>query len=1120
MSVGDNVRTVFKFLDGGLVLGYRALVYRVLDLGLDDGAVVFDFELVLRQLGEAPCPVGIDRSGSGVFLSAVSQQDNGDALRTDAVFVVRVGPLLDAFDIHVFRSMGIGDDVAFLRAAGNFGRVPGRYFNFLNGVLDLYAVVLLVKVCPGVLPFVAHVQLEVRTFDCHAVSVKSDNDLERSDIVRVVVIVPDLTDRNGNFARNVSVGKGRKSAVGRRAGEGVALGNAYFCPAVYDLCLRDRAVFVNGVLPLRQAVEALLGPAVRLGQRHGLARNVFAVGNQLHDEGRWPDVVLVVIVVPDFLYAGFNVFRRMGVGDLVRTVFEFLDGGLVLGHRALVYRVLDLGLRDRTGSGVERIIVFRKIGEAPRPVACRGRGGGIFLSTVGLEDNGNAGRTDAVFIVSVGPLFDTAHVNVLGSMFVGNGSDFAVKDRADELVLIGRRGLGPGVCDQRAGSRVVLRQVGLGVSPVPRFVQRDRITQSFAVGVKLNLDAHGSDLILVVLVVPDLPDSGLGGLGVDHVVAFGRVSCNVVGYLILNDGVNDLHELAVNFLIFIKVRERPAPVGSGGYHVSAGVNAVSVQMYSDGLGARVVSVFAVVPDFFAFDIDNESVGDFEAFDDIAAYDLRVGLDHADVAAHRVLGDGVLDLIGGDLLGGAHAVLAQMREGVLPVAGGAAGDLNGLGQRTVSVQVDDDGAGTGVAGVIVVLPDLADREVDVRRNVSVDDFDIAVFMFDVFAIVSVHDIFFEGVLDLVAVVVELGQILEAPLPVVRRGNGNAVDLRGAFHQVDGDADRTDAAIIAVIVPGLETVLGNDRGGVGEGDGSVLVVFHGLGGDSEGNVRHGVAAVRGGNVFIGNYSVAGNEVAARFGYGVGRAFGQFGKRRGLAVRKRELYVGRAVGKRGERVLGAAYSISIGSVRSKVRKYDVERERGGVACSRAFQHLGDLESALGRIDLGVGDRCKNDRRVFVVSHSCGLTGLICVADFKSFYDSLFDLIVQIGVGNVSAGTGSNRRKVRDTDGLAALDHERRADAVLKVHIAVQAGNVRRHLRQCAVGVESDRHEELAVKVFLSQLSLSVGGQYFLDVQCGLGRIDFVVGNGDRDSRSRSFKRTRYAFCAGSSIDPVSDR
>ena len=888
MSVGDLVRAVIKFLDGGLVLRYCGLVHRVHDLGLGDGTISILLELVLRQRVECPCPVGINCSSGGVFLSTVSVQDDLNAGRTDLVFIVSVSPFLDAAYVYVLRSMS--------------------------------------------------------------------------------------------------------------------------------------------------------------------------------------------------------------VGDLVRAVIEQLDGGLVLRHRALVNSVNDQSLGDFAGGSVKRIVIFRKLCEAPRPVAHLRSGGGGFLNAVGVQDNGHAVGTDLVLVVRVRPLLDTVHVDVFGRMGVGDdvtgghiaGNNFGV--------LAGNEDLIPGVGDQGA-VRHILGQVLSRVGPVVVRVQSGgHADEAGFIGIQLHGDGRRSDVVFVVVVFPDLLDCDFGLFGVDHVVAFFRIRGDVAGYRILNDGINDLGVSAVGLFILVEVGEAPRPVVRRSRdHELAGVNAVSVQMHGDGVGTGVVLVVVVDPDLLAGDIDDGLVGDLPAVEHDTVNSDRVGLRvRTYVTADRVLGNGVLDLVRSDLLRSAHAVLAQVLEGVRPVARRRTGDLNGLGQNTVGVQINNDRTGSDVTLVVIVFPDLLDRNVDVRRNVGVDDFDIAVFMLDVFGIVTVHDIFFERVVDLVAALVELRQILKAPLPVIGRGNDDAVHLRGARHQVDGDADRTDAAVVVVVVPGLEAVLGDNGRSVGEGDGRVFVLFDRLLGGGEGNVRNRIVPFGGGNVFIGLYGVAGNKFAAGFGHGVLRAFGQIRERGGLAAHELKLNKACAARKSDERVLGVSYTIIICSIGSQVGEDNVEREFGGVVRVRAFEHLGYLEAALRRFDLGVGDLRSDGRGVAVRGGPGCLSGLVGVADLKFFDDSFFNLVVQIGIGNACPGRGSNSRKTGDIYGLAAFDHERRADAVLKVHVAVQTGNVCRYLRERAVGVQCHGNGELAVKVFLLERSAGSGLQLFFDLQFGRRRIDFVVGHG----------------------------
>ena len=513
-------------------------------------------------------------------------------------------------------------------------------------------------------------------------------------------------------------------------------------------------------------------------------------------------------------------------------------------------------------------------------------------------------------------------------------------------------------------------------------------------------------------------------------------------------------------------------------------------MHGYGLGTDTVLVFVIEPDLFARNVDDERVSDCEAFDH-HALDCSGKLgDFGNVAADRVFGHGVCDLIGADLLSGTLTVFGQILKGVMPVAVIIRTDLYSLLQCAVGIQFDHYDAGTGIAGVLVVFPDFLDGNVNIRRNVSVNDFNIAVFVFDVFGIVSVNDVFFERVYDLVAACVILGKILKAPLPVVISGHDDAVDLSGALHQVDGYGYRAYFAFVIIVVPCLEAVLVYNGRFICKGNGCVLILFDRFCAGGECDVRNRIVPFASSDGLIGLNNVACNKCAAGLGHGVCRAFGQIGECRGLAADERELDEAGAARQTDELILIVAYTIIICSVWSQFSEYDIEGEFGTVVFGSALKHLCDLEPSLGRIDLRVSDNRGNNRRGSARGSPCSLTGLVSVADLEFFDGSLLNFVVQIGIGYVGPGSGCYSRKSGNIDGLTAFDHKCRAYAVLKVNISEQAGNIRCHLSECAVSVQCHCNRELACKIFFGERCPRSGFQFFLDLQFRRRRIDLVIG------------------------------
>ena len=342
----------------------------------------------------------------------------------------------------------------------------------------------------------------------------------------------------------------------------------------------------------------------------------------------------------------------MGIGYLVRAVVKFLDRGVVLRYVAFVYLVLDLVLADRSVV-VYREFVLRQIIKAPCPVASLRCGGCIFLFSVSFEYHCYALGPDAVFVFRVSPDFDSAYADVLGSMFVGYGSDVVVRYRAYKGVLIGFCGLFPVVIDQRAGRGIVFGQMRLGMAPVACSVEYNDFADGFCACVKLYFNFYRSYSVLVVLVVPNLLNGGLGLLDVDHVVAVN--DRDVAVDFIFGDGVYYLDVCVVNDLIYRQIREAPAPVRFRCSNIEfTGVFVVRKQADHNAFGS--VRFFAVEPRLFAFDAGDESVSYREACRDAAGRDTYV-------SGNRVFGHGVFDLF----RCAAGTVLGQMFEYVAPVA---------------------------------------------------------------------------------------------------------------------------------------------------------------------------------------------------------------------------------------------------------------------------------------------------------------------------------------------------------------------------------------------------------------------------------------------------------------------
>ena len=423
----------------------------------------------------------------------------------------------------------------------------------------------------------------------------------------------------------------------------------------------------------------------------------------------------------------------------------------------------------------------------------------------------------------------------------------------------------------------------------------------------------------------------------------------------------------------------------------------------------------------------------------------------------------------------------MFEYVAPVARlKICGNGYGLFQFAVGVQVENDASGTGVAGIVVVLPEFLDGNVYISADVGVGHVVTVDGRF-----VTVNHVFLDGVRDLLAGAVVLRHTGEAPAPVslLIRVYGERGDLGGTFHQVDRDVFRTDYVCdVFVADPFLVAFDIDDRGSVGERDRRVFVVFNRFDGGAQIIRRDRVVSGGGADRLVGNERERRNVIVAGLRHGVRGVFGQIRERRGLAVCEGELFIPVAVGERRERILGRAYGIGIGGVGRQAGERNVEAEFGRVVRVGAFAHLRYFESARGRIELGIGYDRGNGR-------FCRLTGLAGVAYVEAFNVSLFDLVPE----RQRCAVLEFRGKSGDVDGLVFADH-RRADAVCEVNVAEQSGDAGRNGLKRAVGVKRDSHGELAGEIFFRKGRFAVGGEHLGDREADRYGNFLVVFNGDR--------------------------
>ena len=329
----------------------------VLGDGVDDLHAAFTgrlVDLVLRQIVEAPVPVGRGRRcGFALHFHAVGQQPDRDALRPDAVLVVRVGPGLRTAHVHRIRRMRVCHDVA----------VDARDV-FVNGVLgdgvcDLLAVLVLIQVGERPRPLVlfghglAFERLVVgKQIKCNAIG---------PNAVLVVVIVPDLGHGDGDLLRIVLVRNGKAgrgaSAVGHRI-----LGAVHIDLEVLLAGFLDGVGDLPVVIELRQFL-----PSDR--QRFGIDCDRLALTLYLHAicvqiEGHSIALaVLVIVVVPVLRRRNVHGLSHVAVGDSSAICSRAALGGVATDfafrypiHGFHTFHVLR---KLRVADGVSAVAVIR-----------------------------------------------------------------------------------------------------------------------------------------------------------------------------------------------------------------------------------------------------------------------------------------------------------------------------------------------------------------------------------------------------------------------------------------------------------------------------------------------------------------------------------------------------------------------------------------------------------------------------------------------------------------------------------------------------------------------------------------------------------------------------------------
>ena len=742
---------------------------------------------VLVKVRPLPSPAFVSGHSLGFLHGAVSQQVDGDALRTEASHVVEVVPVLLASHGDLLNGVRVGHVVAIHRGGVVRHSILG------DGVDDLLAALAILDLVLGQvlpLPSPAVVSGHGLGFLHGAVSQQVDGDFGGALAILVVVVVPGLGAAHADLLRRVSVGD--VVAIHLRS---VGLGGILIHNFLHGIDDRLAALAVLVDLELRQVVEAVL-PLVLGGDSLGFLH--LAVSQQLHGDAAGTQAILVVRVDPGLGAFHHDRGRSMAVGDGKAISNVAGDVGGVILHLILADGVHDPGTT---------IAIHGQAGEAVHPFALLvGRDGRHLarqFNTVSIQTHGDLFGTQAILVVSVVPGLGHVHHSLLGSVGVGDGKAVDLGGVASHLIL------GDGVHDLLAVR--ILGQLGEGVRP-------DAISTGsngnllalnrLAVSQQLHGDEVRTQAILILAVHPLLGHSGRGFLGIAGVGhGHGRNGVRIVpghvhighviaGHTDLFDGVVD--QTAALVLVEVGEAELPVALHVGSRIGAVNLRAISQQVHGDADRTLAILVIRIVPHLGAVDadlLDVVLVGDVEA------------IDGRGVASHRALFDGVLDQ------STVVAILGQAGEAVRPLALviGCNGSHLVCQSHAVSLQLHGDAAGALAILVVVVVPGLGAGDNSGLGSMGVGHGKASSSVAADDARVALNLNFLDGVRDRGTLIV-LVQAFEGGSPFVASIQHNGLArLLATSQQVDGHAAGALAILVVVILPllghGHRGLLGN-------------------------------------------------------------------------------------------------------------------------------------------------------------------------------------------------------------------------------------------------------------------------------------------------------------------------
>ena len=342
---------------------------------------------------------------------------------------------------------------------------------FGNGIGDLFAVFVLGKTLKGPGPAIGG----GNGLGSHRYTVgqKVDGDAIGTDSILVIVVHPGLLA--GNLHRFRDMGVGYVVAIHN----GSIICDSFFRDGIVDYI----AVFVLG------EIAKVPGPAI--GGGNGLGSHRFTVGQQVDGDALGAFAVLVTIVRPGLLAGNLHRFGGMGVGYVV-----VLHVGVIAADRIFRNGIVDC----------DSVLVLGEIFKGPGPAIGGGNGLGSHRLTVGQQVDGDAIGTDSILVIVVHPGLPAGNLNRFRD--VGVGDHAALYGLG---IPGGHGGLIDGVHSGISAKAHPLGKTIPGIFPTFFFVQGYGVTVGRAVLFQLNRYEIGTEVILVVVILPLLGDGKAGG---------------------------------------------------------------------------------------------------------------------------------------------------------------------------------------------------------------------------------------------------------------------------------------------------------------------------------------------------------------------------------------------------------------------------------------------------------------------------------------------------------------------------------------------------------------------------------------------------------------------------------